>query len=253
VAAVSSLYLRIDEKRFPAVGQAEDRLVIQGLELRIASGDFAVLIGPSGCGKTTLLNIVAGLDRSFVGELRLPESDRPGGPHIGYVFQNPRLLPWKTVLQNIHLVMTEAQRRSGAAEDLLHVMGLWESRHFYPTRLSLGMQRRVALARAYAVEPDILLMDEPFVSLDESTAHRLRLLLIELWQSRPTTVLFVTHDLREAIMLGDRLIVLAPRPSRVLAETPVEIPRGQREDVPEVERLRGQVIRTYPSVFEGLA
>jgi ABC-type nitrate/sulfonate/bicarbonate transport system ATPase subunit len=253
MASLNTLTVQVREKRFPIVGEAADLLVLQDLAFEVPRAEFVCLIGPSGCGKTTLLNMIAGLDQQYRGAVRLPSSHRPEGPRIGYVFQNPRLLPWRTVLDNVLLVLSKAERSSGIAEELLEAVGLWESRHFHPTRLSLGMQRRVALARAYAVSPDVLLMDEPFVSLDGAIAQRLRRLLVELWQRRPTTVLFVTHDLREAIMLADRLLILAPRPSHVIAETRVSLARTAREDRAAIEELRPRIIAAQPDIFDGMA
>jgi ABC-type nitrate/sulfonate/bicarbonate transport system ATPase subunit len=244
------LSVLVKEKRFPAVGQAESRLVLKDLAFDVPEGQFVCLTGPSGCGKTTTLNIIAGLDAEYEGRLTLPESGE-GPPRIGYVFQSPRLLPWKTVLDNVQLVIPPEERDSGLAEELLRDVGVWESRHFYPTRLSLGMQRRVALARAYAVSPVLLLMDEPFVSLDEATAQHLRRLLLELWQRRPTTVLFVTHDLREAIMLGDRLVVLSPCPARIVEDMEISLARTDRATSSSVDELRRRIIEKHKAIFAG--
>ena len=126
-------------------------------------------------------------------------------------------------------------------EELLDAMGLMEFRHAYPERLSLGMTRRVALARAFAVKPDLLLMDEPFVSLDEPTAERLRLLLLDIWQARPTTVLFVTHDTREAAELADRVILLTPSPGTLQSIIEIETPRGQRHDPEIIDAIRQRI------------
>ncbi len=238
---MSDLDVTILSKRFAAVGNAAAHVALRDLHLTGKLGELICLFGPSGCGKTTLLNIVAGLDRDFEGQVSLPQAHSDRAPAIGYVFQNPRLLPWRTVLENIHLVLPDA-RRDAAVDGLLEATGLAEFRHSYPSRLSVGQGRRVALARAFAIDPDILLMDEPFASLDEPTARRLRLLLIEIWGSRPTTVLFVTHDLREAIMLSDRIVFLSPQPATVLLEVTVEIPRAQRGDDQAVEDYRRQLI-----------
>ncbi|MFG0286116.1 MAG: ABC transporter ATP-binding protein, partial [Phycisphaerales bacterium JB039] len=209
------------------------------------------VIGPSGCGKTTLLNIVAGLDRAFDGGLTLPSVPGRAEPVVGYVFQSPRLLPWRTVKQNVELPLSPEQAASGIADELLEAAGLGAFRDAYPQRLSLGMSRRVALVRAFAVQPDLMLLDEPFVSLDEPTAQRLRVLLLEMWQARPTTVLFVSHNLREALFLADRLVLLSASPGHVLLEQPVELARDARDNG-AIEALRAELIARRPAQFEGL-
>ena len=143
-------------------------------------------------------------------------------------------------------MLDAAQTHSGIVDELLRATGLAEFRHAYPERLSVGMTRRVALARAFAVAPDLLLMDEPFVSLDEPTAERLRGLLLEIWQARPTTVLFVTHDTREAVRLADRVIVLTGSPGSVQAIVPIDTPRGDRTAPEVVDRIRRQIMLPAP-------
>ncbi len=187
----------------------------------VANGEVVALVGPSGCGKTTLLRIIVGLDRDFDGSVKLPAHGR-----LGMVFQEPRLLPWRTVEQNVRLA---APRVSGAAlSALLTTLGLSEHRRHYPGELSLGLARRVALARAFAIEPDLLVLDEPFVSLDAALAERLRAELVELVSRRPTTTLLVTHSTEEALGLADRVFLLSASPARVVAEVPVEHPRTRR-------------------------
>jgi ABC-type nitrate/sulfonate/bicarbonate transport system ATPase subunit len=193
--------------------------VLGELAFRLEAGEVAALVGPSGCGKTTLLRIVAGLDRDFEGSVTLPAHGT-----LGMVFQEPRLLPWRSVEQNVRLA---APRATDAAIDaLFETLGLTAHRTLYPGELSLGLARRVALARAFAVEPDLLLLDEPFVSLDDALAARLREELAELVNRRPITTLLVTHNVDEAIGLADRLLLLSASPARVLAEMPVERPRS---------------------------
>ena len=189
------------------------------LSLRLASGEVGALVGPSGCGKTTLLRIIAGLDRDYDGTVLLPDHGR-----LGMVFQEPRLLPWRTVEQNVRLAAPDATDANLNA--LFRALGLDGHRDHYPGELSLGLARRVALARAFAVEPDLLLLDEPFVSLDDALAARLRDELAELVTRRPVTTLLVTHDVEEAIGLADRLFLLSASPARVLAEVPVSRPRA---------------------------
>jgi len=239
---VSELRVDIRLKRFPAVGQAPAVTAIKDLQFAVRSGEFVCLLGPSGCGKTSALNIIAGLDRDFDGTAALPRAAGRPRPAIGYVFQTPRLLPWRTVEQNVALVLEPEQARSGIVDDLLKATGLAEFRHAYPERLSVGMARRVALVRAFAVSPDLLLMDEPFVSLDESTAERLRVLLLEIWQARPTTVLFVTHDTREAVRLADRVIILTASPASVQSIVSIDTPRSGRSAPDVADRIRRQIM-----------
>jgi ABC-type nitrate/sulfonate/bicarbonate transport system ATPase subunit len=229
--------LDIRAKRFPALGDAPAKLAVQDLRLEIAAGSFVALVGPSGCGKTVTLNIVAGLDRDFEGRIELPRDAR-----IGYVFQTPRLLPWRTVEDNVALVLDKAQRRSGIVDQLLAEMRLDGVRSVYPPRLSLGMARRVALARAFAVRPTLLLMDEPFVSLDEPTAQHLRRLLLDVLRHHPATVLFVTHNLREAIMLADRIALLAPSPTHVVEDLAVPLTPAERREESAIERFRSEIL-----------
>jgi NitT/TauT family transport system ATP-binding protein len=239
---VSELWIDIIGKRFPAVGQAPPVTAIANLQFSVSGGEFVCVLGPSGCGKTTLLNIIAGLDRDYEGRITLPTAASRPRPVIGYVFQTPRLLPWRTVQENIELVLNAAQDQTGIVDEFLEATGLAEFRHAYPERLSVGMTRRVALARAFAVKPDLLLMDEPFVSLDEPTAQRLRSLLLDIWQARPTTVLFVTHDTREAAQLADRVVVLTPSPGSVRSIVAIGTPRTGRADPETLDRLRQQIL-----------
>jgi ABC-type nitrate/sulfonate/bicarbonate transport system ATPase subunit len=245
---MSGLEIEVRRKAFPAAGRAAAHVALEQVRFTIGAGELVCLLGPSGCGKTTLLNIVAGLDRDFSGRVAPAEGADGGTARVGYVFQNPRLLPWRTVAENVRLALAPGQT-AGRVEDLLAMMGLAGFADVYPQRLSVGMARRVALARALAVEPDLLLLDEPFVSLDEPTAHRLREALLALRRRRPITVLLVSHDTREALLLADRLILLSPAPGRVVADLPVELPRDScRDDA--VEPLRTSLIERYPDVFQ---
>jgi ABC-type nitrate/sulfonate/bicarbonate transport system ATPase subunit len=192
--------------------------VLGELGFSLRTGEVAALVGPSGCGKTTLLRIIAGLDREFDGAVKLPAHGT-----LGMVFQEPRLLPWRTVEQNVRLAAPNATDAN--LDALFATLGLATHRDHYPGELSLGLARRVALARAFAVEPDLLLLDEPFVSLDDALAARLREELAQLVDSRHVTTLLVTHDVDEAIALADRLLLLSASPARVLAEVPVAHPR----------------------------
>lgn len=238
--------ISIKSKIFPAEGRAGQHLAIADFQLTVNSGEFVCLVGPSGCGKTTLLNIVAGLDIEYEGHVNF--DNRQAQPKIGYVFQNPRLLPWRTVRENIELALEDLSR-SEHVDALLGVMQLTQFQYVYPERLSLGMSRRVAIIRAFAINPDLLLMDEPFVSLDALTARQIRSLLVTLWQRRPHTVLFVTHDLREAIALADRIVFLSSAPMKTTAEINVTIPRHERENEAIIETFRQKFLQDYPELL----
>ena len=242
---MSGLCIEILNKRYTLPGHEYPSQTIANFRLQIPTNQFVCLVGPSGCGKTTLLNIVARLDQDYQGTILIDSADSL--PSIGYVFQNPRLLPWYTVRRNIEVVFPETPP-SALIDGLLTEMQLLDVQHQFPQRLSLGMQRRVAIIRAFAINPDILLLDEPFVSLDAPTARQVRLLLSALWCQRPHTVLFVTHDLREAISLADRLVFLSASPMRVVDDIMVEIDRNQRDDEVLVERFRERLLSEYPLV-----
>jgi len=233
----TGMMLDINEKRYPAERGHGAVIALKGLRAHIAPNEFCALFGPSGCGKSTLLNIIAGVDRSFSGAVRFGGG---GARRIGYVFQAPRLLPWRTVRQNLELVLRRDVDRA-AVDGLLAEVGLAEAAEFYPSRLSGGMARRAALARAFAIDPDVLLLDEPFVSLDAAAAARLRALLLRLVATRPATVLFVTHDAAEAVTLADRILLLSAGPGRVLAEMPIPIPREQRGDPDTIRELAAEL------------
>ncbi len=245
MASMSAIEINIHSKTYPAIDQVGVHLAIKNLKLSIKSGEFVCLVGPSGSGKTTLLNIIAKLDKDYVGEIAVGRYNAQS--KIGCIFQNPRLLPWRTVRENIELVLDTSQSLA-IVDELLEVMQLTDSQQVYPERLSLGMSRRVSIIRAFAIEPDVLLMDEPFVSLDAPTARQVRELLLKLWQNRPHTVLFVTHDLREAITLADRLIFLSARPMSVVSEIVVTIPRAERHNESVVEVFRQRLLNDYPEI-----
>ncbi|ESX19358.1 ABC transporter ATP-binding protein [Mesorhizobium sp. LNJC384A00] len=209
--ATLMLRIRIEDKTFPG-DDGQRRTIFRALSLDIADGQVCVLTGPSGVGKSTLLSIVSGVDREFRGSV----SGRP--LPIGMLFQTPRLLPWLTALRNVELAIPD---RAPDAARWLAAVGLKGNEKSYPQRLSGGMARRVALARALAMEPALLLLDEPFASLDEATAQAMRCLLQDCFASRRTTTLLVTHDLAYASSLGDRVIVLEGSPARIVRDVAI--------------------------------
>jgi NitT/TauT family transport system ATP-binding protein len=211
-------------------GEGGQSPVLDGVSMVLEPGSFTALVGPSGSGKSTLLHIAAGLDTEFVGDFQI----EPATPALAYMSQQPRLLPWKAARENVALVLEAhgVSRRlaSERALDMLARVGMAASADVMPQRLSGGMQQRVALARALVIDPDVLLMDEPFSALDEISADRLRTELLTLWMEKQRTVLMVTHNIREACEMADRIVVLSHRPGRIVADFTVDLPRPRRRN-----------------------
>lgn len=236
VSGVSKSYTLPDGSERPALDE---------IDLEIADGEFVCLLGPSGCGKTTLLNILSGLDRDYRGSVEFTGS---GEPIFSYMFQESRLLPWLTVRENLRFVLDEEQRgQPGRAmiDDWLERVGLAASGGDYPLQLSVGMQQRVALVRALIVGPEALYMDEPLSSLDELTASQMRDELLALWQEQCPTVVFVTHNPLEAVYLADRVLIMSPRPGRIIRELNVsdELPRPRSAEDTRLWELSRQCVR----------
>jgi len=237
---MAALTVAISEKWFPPVGDAPAKHALGEIAFSVAPGDVLALIGPSGCGKTTLLNLIAGLDRSFRGRIDLAPDRR-----LAYVFQEPRLLPWRTVEDNVRLVLDGGAEDDARVRAVLAQVGLGAAAKLFASRLSLGMARRAALARAFVIEPGLLLLDEPFVSLDERTAGRLRLLLRELLTLHHTTAILVTHNLREATMLARRLILLSASPGRLIGDVEVPLSESERRDERAIDAFRARLLAEH--------
>lgn len=219
---------------------------LDNISFDVKPGEFVSLVGPSGCGKTTLLRLINGLIPVDEGEIRVLGASPVPGPDLAMVFQSARLLPWLSVAGNIEFVLRlkglSAQERPVRARALLGAVGLRDFAEAFPHELSGGMQQRVGLARALAVEPKVLLMDEPFAALDAMTREVLRKELLQLWSRRGMAVVFVTHDIDEAVMLSQRVVMLRPRPGRVDDIVDVEFaePRWQNDPrtLPEFKQIR---------------
>jgi NitT/TauT family transport system ATP-binding protein len=232
------------------------------ISLSIEANTFVSCIGPTGCGKSSLLKLVAGLLAPSSGAIRV--RGREVGEALrarafGFVFQDATLLPWRTVLGNTILLMQVCGRppaeREAAARRLLEMVGLAGFLHHYPRELSGGMKQRVAIARALTLDPDILLMDEPFAALDAITRDRMNLDLLRIWSQARKTVLFVTHGIAEAVFLSDRVLVMSARPGKVVADIPVGLPRPRSLDMVEspefmacARQLRG--LLAHGAVYE---
>ena len=220
---------------------------IRDVNLTIHKEEFICILGPSGCGKTTLLRTIAGLDRVTSGEIMLDGEKIDGpNPKVGIVFQEYSLFPWRNVIDNVAFGL-EMQRmgpeeRYARAEKYLDLVGLSQFSKSYPSELSGGMRQRVAVARALALDPLILLMDEPFGALDAQTRNLLQNELLEIWGKTKKTIIFVTHSVDEAVFLGDRLIVLTSRPGSVCEAIPIELPRPRDRTGSGFAQVRRKVL-----------
>ena len=209
----------------PRVKHSSPFVALQDVDLRVGDGEFVTLLGPSGCGKSTLLNIMAGIDQPTRGSVTFSGRIK----RKAYLFQRDTLLPWRTALRNVEiglesLNIPRAERREQARK-WLRLVGLEGFEHSYPSQLSGGMRRRVALATVFAHGPEILFMDEPFGAVDAQTRLQLQGELLSLWEQQQCTVVFVTHDIEEALLLGDRVVVMASRPGRIIDSFQVDVPR----------------------------
>ncbi len=220
---------------------------IEDVTLNVQDGEFVTLIGPSGCGKSTLLRLIAGLSDPSTGRVALGAGAAGTAPRLGFVFQQPTLMPWARVAGNVRLPLDlagvpriDAERR---VADALAQVGLAEFAEALPRELSGGMQMRVSIARALVTEPQLLLMDEPFGALDEITRNRLDGEILELWRQRRLAALFVTHSIVEAAFLSTRVVVMSARPGRIVADVPVDEPHPRTEAYRLSERFASTALR----------
>jgi len=247
-------------RTFPGVRGGAPTVALQPVDLAVADNDFITILGPSGCGKSTLLRIVAGLDRPSTGRVLLDGAPVAGpGPDRGMVFQSYTLFPWLTVRQNICFGLREkglsAAEQTRISDGFIAKVGLEGFEQHYPKMLSGGMQQRTALARALANDPRILLLDEPFGALDNQTRALMQELLLGIWEADRKTVLFVTHDIDEAIFMASRVIVFTARPGRIKSAIPIDLPHPRPYTIkttPEfaaykarlTEEIRAEAIKT---------
>ncbi len=210
--------------------------VLENVTFDVMDGEFVSVVGPSGCGKTTLLRILDGLVKPDRGQVIINDTvvTKPG-PDRGFVFQGDSLMPWRTIVENVafglEVQKVPTEKQTATIGDLLKLVGLVRFKNAYPYQLSGGMRQRVNLARALAIDPDVLLMDEPFAALDAQTRELMQSELLRIWSQRRKTVIFVTHQIDEAVYLADRVLVLGTRPGRVIKEIRVELPRPRELSV----------------------
>ena len=250
MSALHTLSVRGVSRSFPAQHGGAPTLALQATDLQVAENDFVTILGPSGCGKSTLLRIVAGLDRPTDGEVLL-DGRRIEGPGAdrGMVFQSYTLFPWLTVLENVCFGLQERglprEEQLAVANGFIAKVGLVGFENHYPKQLSGGMQQRTAIARALANGPRILLMDEPFGALDHQTRELMQELLLGIWEAEKKTVLFVTHDIDEAVFMGSRVVVMSARPGRIKLDRAVAIPHPRHWSVktsPVFSELKGELM-----------
>jgi ABC-type nitrate/sulfonate/bicarbonate transport system ATPase subunit len=231
------LEVNIESKTFENAA-SERQAVLAGINFTLGASEVGVIIGPSGCGKSTMLRILAGLDHDFQGHV-----SRPADARLGMVFQEPRLLPWRSVEENVRLAAPLIDEATLAA--LFTILELNAHRSHFPGELSLGLARRVALARAFAVDPDFLILDEPLASLDDALAARLREQIASLVGSRDVMTLLVTHNLDDAVRLGDRLFFLSARPAKIVHVETIRVRRVARSEV-DIADIKAGLLRLNP-------
>jgi len=243
-----SLELLELSKTFLGKGPGESVHVLENLQHRVENGRFISIIGPSGCGKTTLLRIIAGLEKASAGKVLLDGRELvQGSEEIGLVFQEYALFPWRTTLQNIEMGPeirgVDKEKRRSTAMEYIKMFNLSGFENRYPRELSGGMKQRVAIARTLIMNPRVVLMDEPFGSLDSQTRNGLQEFLLGIWGKRSDTVIFVTHNVDEAIFLSDEIVVLSRRPAKIIKRIEVELPRPRDRTSEECNRIRRDVLK----------
>lgn len=218
--------------------------IIENLNLNVKESEFLSILGPSGCGKTTLLNMISNLDEDYNGEISLKNKD-----NIGFMFQDDRLIPWLTVFENINLV--SISKNKDEIIELLNDVGLKDYIHSYAKELSGGMRRRASIVRAFINKPKILLMDEPFISLDYPTAQALRADFLKFYKKYNPTVVFVTHDLKEAVSLSNRIIFLDRRPMRVILDFENNNDFSSNLESSNIDSIKNNILEKYPDILSG--
>ena len=223
-------------------------VVHEHIKFDVASNEFICICGPSGCGKTTLLDMLAGILRPSQGHVLIDgQHADPKQQSISFVFQEPSTFPWLTVRENVAtgLRIKSASRSEieGKVRDIIRIVGLTGFEGYYPHQISGGMKQRVAIARAFVTDADLILMDEPFVSLDQPTREHMQREVLDIWRHRKRTVIFVTHNLEEAVFLGDRILILSAKPARIVAELPVKLQHPRDPLSAEFTEIRSQCVR----------
>lgn len=245
------MYIKIEGlSRTYVLSNGQRSTALEKVDLEIRQGEFICLLGPSGCGKSTLLNMIAGFDKPSTGIVNIKGAlvDKPSIDRIT-IFQNYGLLPWRTVTKNVELGLeakiSDKRKRCEIAEEYIRLVGLSDYKKHHPAQLSGGMQQRVALARALAVDPEILLMDEPLGALDAMTRMNMQEEIERLWLEKQKTIIFVTHDIEEAVFLADRIVMMTPGPGRIKSIIDVPLARKRDRTSPDFLKIRDQVFAGF--------
>lgn len=239
---MGGISLRNVSKHF-SLANGEQLRVLEDVTFDVAPQTFSSILGPSGCGKSTILNLIAGLDKPAAGQIAT------GSTRIGFVFQQPRLLNWRTVAENVELPLEQRaldrKKRRDLSLKYIALVGLGGYENYYPLQLSGGMQQRAAIARALVIDPDILLMDEPFSGLDEWTARNLREELIRIWRETGKTIVFVTHSINEAVFLSQQILIVSRKPATVLKRVGVDLAYPRQYDDVRVFEIAAELTRDF--------
>lgn len=235
-------------KTFPGKGLGESVHVLENIQHRIENRRFVSIIGPSGCGKTTLLRIIAGLEKASAGKVLLDGKELvQGTEEVGLVFQEYALFPWRTTLQNIEMGLEirgmDKPKRRLTAMEYIKTFDLNGFEHRYPRELSGGMKQRVAIARTLIMNPRVVLMDEPFGSLDSQTRNAMQEFLLRIWLKRGDTIIFVTHNVEEAVFLSDEIVILSKRPARLIQSIDMDLPRPRDRTSETCNKIRREILK----------
>jgi NitT/TauT family transport system ATP-binding protein len=254
---VSTIKLENVSKDF-RLPNGEQLRVLENVSFEVAHQTFSSILGPSGCGKSTILNLIAGVDRHTSGQISISGTqDRSSTrARIGFVFQQPRLLNWRTVIENVALPLEEEIRDKAARRNLankyLALVGLSGYENYYPLQLSGGMQQRAAIARALVIEPDILLMDEPFSGLDEITARQMRTELMRIWQETGKTILFVTHSIGESVLLSQQILIVSRKPATIFKRIAIDLPYPREYGNAQLFEIETNLTREFLGMAESI-